>query len=328
MSRSDESNHPEAGTDSTQSTDASGDRRADEHLAQLEQLRTENRRLRRAYAATQQTQYRRTAFGLYVLGSLSVGAAVVFPDARSVLFALGATGLFAGLLTYYLTPERFVAAHVSERIATAHAATLQAMIVDLGLQETAVYLPLSGDVGSAGHPADVLLFVPQAAAYVLPSTPTPGLVTPDDRRGRGLLAVPTGGTLLREFERALEQPLSEEPTRLAGQLADGLTDQFELAESVHTETTLVADDEDETLDLSPDSELRSDARGTTRMVVRVDEPTIEPGPIDDPYTSFVGAGIANALDVPVEVADRSSSDETTVRFALVWGRVTSDDSSA
>jgi hypothetical protein len=323
MSSSNESDRLEA-TDSTPSDDPSGDHHADEQLAQLEQLRTENRRLRRAYAATQQTQYRRTALGLYGLGLLSVGAAVLFPDARSVLFALGATGLFAGLLTYYLTPEQFVAAHVSERIATAHAATLQAMIVDLGLQEIAVYLPLSSGEGSTEQPADVLLFVPQAAAYSLPPTPRPGLVTPDDRRGRGLLAVPTGGTLLREFERTLEQPLSGDPDRLAGQLADGLTDQFELAESVQTETTTVADDE--ALGLSPDSALHSDARGATRMVVRVEGPTIESGPIDDPYTSFVSAGVANTLETPVEVAERLSPAATTFRFALVWESVRSDES--
>lgn len=315
MSSSGESEQPAAEPESVAADERSAPQDA-EHRAELEQLQAENRRLRRAYAATQQTRYRRTALGLYALGGLSIAAAVAFPDARSVLVALGATGLFAGLLTYYLTPERFVAANVSDRIATAHATTLQALVVALGLQETAVYLPLTGDVDAAGQPADVLLFVPQAAAYTLPSSPTPGLVTPDEQRGRGLLAVPTGGTLLREFDRTLDQPLADDPARLAEQLADGLTDQLELAESVQTETTTLTDTE--TLELSPDSPLHTDTGETTRLVVHVEDPTIDPGPLDGPYTSFVAAGVAHALETPVEVADRPDPDAATVRFGLVW----------
>ncbi|WP_248897141.1 hypothetical protein [Haloplanus halobius] len=286
------------------------DRSAEELLAQLEQLRAENRRLRRAYAATQRTRYRRTAVGLYLLGALGVSAAVLFPNTRGVLFALGATGLFAGLLTYYLTPERFVAARVSERVAAAHGATLHALIADLGLQEAHVYVPLTD--GHDAQAADVLLFVPQAAAYELPPSPSPGIAAPENRRSRGLFAVPTGGTLLREFERTLDRPLPSDIDRLAEQLADGLTEQFELADAVRTERTSVTND-----GIDP-STATADASETTRLAVVIEEPAFEPGTVDDPLTSFVSAGVAKGLDAPVEIAERATSEGGTYRLALEW----------
>lgn len=93
-----------------------------EQTARAELLAEENRRLRAEYARTQQTRYRRTAYGLAALGVLAVLGGLLFPNARGVLFALGGTGLFGGLLTLYLTPGQFVAADVGERVYAAMAA--------------------------------------------------------------------------------------------------------------------------------------------------------------------------------------------------------------
>ena len=67
--------------------------------AQVELLAEENRRLRAEYARARQTTYRRTALGLFAVGALAVLGGVAFPHSSDVLFALGGTGLFAGVLT-------------------------------------------------------------------------------------------------------------------------------------------------------------------------------------------------------------------------------------
>lgn len=288
--------------------------------AQISQLRTENQRLRREYAAAQQTRYRRTAIGLYLVGGLSIGAALLFPDTRAVLFALGATGLFAGLLTYYLTPERFVAARVSDRLAAAHATTLDALISDLGLQSTHVYVPLD-DAGV--QPSDVLLFIPRAAQYELPETLTPGIAVPDSRHARGLVVVPSGGLLLHEFERASTDPLSETPSLLATQLADGITDQFELARTADAEIAPLTSTESASTspaeqDAATDVAADADTSDAGRLTIHVEDPVIDATPADNPIASFVAAGAATALDTPVTVAESSSPEESAYRVTIEW----------
>lgn len=313
---------PDTTDGTTPQTASEKDRSIEELLAQLEELQAENQRLRREYAATQRSQYRRTAMGLYLLGGLSLSAAILFSNSSDVLFALGATGLFAGLFTYYLTPEQFVAASVSERIAAAYTATLNAVITNLGLQDTRVYVPLPD--GHNTQVADVLLFVPQAATYELPPSPEPGIATPENRRARGFLSVPTGGTLLREFEQTINRPLPTEIDRLAEQLADGITEQFELADTVRTESTTVTDG-DVNNTLSSGSETTTDQNESIRIAVVVEEPTLEPGAIGDPIMSFVGAGIAKALAVPVEVTEYATTDEDKHRFTLEWDELPQKD---
>ena len=73
--------------------------------AEIEVLREENRRLRAEYARARQSEYRRAALVLVGAGLLSGLGGVLLTSAQTVLFALGGTGVFIGVLTYYLTPE-------------------------------------------------------------------------------------------------------------------------------------------------------------------------------------------------------------------------------
>jgi len=85
----------------------------EELTVQIELLRERNRQLREEYLRSQQQTYRHSALGLLGVGLIGLAAGAVFVEARTVLIALGATGVFAGVLTYFLTPERFIAASVS-----------------------------------------------------------------------------------------------------------------------------------------------------------------------------------------------------------------------
>jgi hypothetical protein len=154
----------EGATNPDEPSAVTGDTETDPGLleARLEVLREENERLRREYARARRSQYRQTAIGLGVLGTLAAVAAILFPEQSPILLALGGTGLFGAVLTYYLTPEQFVPATVGERIHRAHTANQAALIDDLGLQDDRLYVP------TPERETMARLFVPQRADHELP----------------------------------------------------------------------------------------------------------------------------------------------------------------
>jgi hypothetical protein len=245
----------------------------------VELLEAENDRLRDLYARTRRTAYRRTAAGLALVGGLAIGSGLLFPVAREVLFVLGAIGLFGGLLTYYLTPERFVAADVSERVYSALAANEADLSADLGLSDERVYLPDAG----AGESAT--LFVPQDADAPLPA--------PEDREGplvatdetRGLALRPSGAGLFEELERTLAGPLADTPATLADQVSDALVESFELVDGT-------------------DRELHT-ADGRLTLAIRG---SAYPNAFDTPPASLLGVAFAVGLDRPVRIETATATD--------------------
>lgn len=289
-----ESDEPDSVAADAASTAAAATADAEDTVEQLEArieaLAAENARLRREYAQARQTSYRRSALALAVLGFAALAGAAAFPTARDVLLALGGTGLFGAVLTYYLTPERFVPESVGERIVAAHAANQQALIDELGLQDTRVYVPTP----DASEPAR--LFVPQRAEYDLPASPRELLVIADEPAQRGVAFVPTGGHLYEEFERTVTGEPASEPGPLAAQLADAVVETFELATAVGVD---------------PDLE-------GGRLVFTVTEPVY--GHVDapdHPVVSVIATGLAVGRNEPV-VASVRGADRTDVRIIIEW----------
>jgi len=277
----------EGATNPDEPSAVTGDTETDPGLleARLEVLREENERLRREYARARRSQYRRTAIGLGVLGTLAAVAAILFPEQSPILLALGGTGLFGAVLTYYLTPEQFVPATVGERIHRAHTANQAALIDDLGLQDDRLYVP------TPERETMARLFVPQRADHELPPADVLDhlLVVTDDPETRGAAFTPTGEPLYEEFERTVTGTPASEPAMLAAQLADAVVETFELAESA-------------TSDME---------REGTAMTINVTEPVY--GTLDDPdhpVVSVLATGLAVGLERPVSVTVRDVNDAT------------------
>jgi len=267
--------------------DGDGGRAEDreEFATQVELLREENRRLRAEYARARHSSYRRTAFGLAAVGLLAAGAAALFPGSRETLFVLAAVGLFGAVLTYYLTPERFVAAAVGEATARTHADGLGAVAADVGLSDERVYVP---------GPADrVRLFVPQHSSFSVPADPTPGFRVGEDPAERGLVVDATGEALFGEFERSLEGPLGEELPVVADQVAEGLVDVFGLVDRA-----------------TPETDGRTLRLGVAGSAL---------GPVDGfdhPVVSFAAATAARAFDEPVSVSVLPGDDRHDAVVAI------------
>ncbi|WP_277552298.1 hypothetical protein [Halobaculum limi] len=255
--------------------------------ARVDLLATENQRLREEYARRQQVEYRRAALGLGGVGAVALTGAALFPAVRSVLIIIGAVGLFGGILTRYLTPERFVSADVGERVYSALAGNEAAITAELGLQSERIYVPVEGTETAR-------LFIPERREYDIPPQDEleSTLVIPDDPAMRGVALTPTGGPLFREFEQSA-------PTT-----TDALRDRVDQLTEAFVETFEIADAVDADLDAA-DGRVTIDVRGSV-FGVEAD--------FDDPITSLFAVGLAEHLDVPIRTERAGSENDYAMAF--------------
>jgi len=205
-----------------------------ELAAQVDLLAAENRRLRDLLAERQQSRYRETALGLAGVGLVCGLLGYVTPAASTVLFALAGTGLFAGVLTYFLTPERFSSADVGHRVYAATAQSFSRLCDDLGLSDRRVYLVAHTDDEDdeiAESDVESWLFVPQTQDTEIPAADAfdSAFLVEDDHRG--LAVQPTGSDLITAIRDSLTEPFGDSPERLCSQLTDAIVEDFELATS-------------------------------------------------------------------------------------------------
>jgi len=202
-----------------------------ELAAQVDLLAAENRRLRDRLAERQQSRYRDTALGLIGVGLLCGIFGYFTPAASTVLFALAGTGLFAGVLTYFLTPERFISADVGQRVYSATAQSFARLCDDLGLSNRRIYLAAHTDGATTESDLDSRLFIPQTQDTEIPAADAfdSAFLVEDDRRG--LAVQPTGGDLVTAIRDSLTEPFGDTPEMLCSQLTDAIIEDLELAKS-------------------------------------------------------------------------------------------------
>ncbi|WP_423998638.1 hypothetical protein ACOZ4I_08850 [Haloarcula salina] len=262
--------------------------------AELEVAREENRRLRESYARAKRSTYRRTALGFLAIGVASLAGAALFPALGTVFVALAGTGAFAGLVTYYLTPERFVSGSVTGATFGALADVESGLVRELELQDETVYVPTS-----ALPDANARLFVPQHVDYALPDAEALGdlFVTTEGDTRRGVALPPSGGRLFASFEETVDGTFAGTPGQIGADLAAALTEQFELVDDV-------------------DVELGADERAT----VALDGPAFgDLTRTDHPAVSLLAVGFAVGLDRPITVEARTDERSNAV-VSLSWER--------
>ncbi|EMA02063.1 hypothetical protein SAMN05443574_11185 [Haloarcula vallismortis] len=290
MSQPDLSKPDTAADDSDQQTDIVRDRQTLE--AELEVLREENRRLRESYAHAKRATFRRTALGFFAVGGLSLVAAFVFPALQTIFIAFGGTGVFAGIVTFYLTPERFVSASVGATVFNTLADVEQHLVSELELQTETVYVP------TASHPETTArLFVPQHVEYTVPD---PGqleaLFVTGVEAAQGISLPPTGDRLYNEFEQTMSGEFGTAPDAIATQLTAALSEQFELVEN----TRIEVDGENQTASIAIDNPAFGDIHQ-----------------LDHPVVSLLAVGFATGLDRPVTV-DTHNDDRFSGVVTVSW----------
>ncbi|WEL20589.1 hypothetical protein [Halorhabdus sp. BNX81] len=255
--------------------------------AELAVLRAENDRLREQFQQAKRTTYRRTAIAFVGIGLVSFGGALLLPNVQTVLAAFGATGIFAAVLTRFITPETFHAASVTERIFDATAENGASIVTELGLQETRLYVPLGE--------RDTRLYVPAHRHYTIPDGQAlrSVFVVTGDERERGVSLHPTGGPLYEEFETIAAETADLE--QFTTQLGDAVVEQFGLARRV--EATI----------RPAENEARFEIAGSTCGHV---------GAFDQPVVSLLATGLTRHLEEPVRIEFPDAADGIV---RCVWG---------
>lgn len=243
---------------------------------------------------TRRSQYLRAEAGLLVVGGIALAGGVAFPDALSVLFGLGAIGVFGGLLSYYLTPERFIAASVGEAVYDSLAATAAAIVVELGLRDDRVYVPLESETAKDR----VRLFIAQHAPDTLPGR----VVAYVDLRGhrrrvRGWpRPVADWCAGLQRVRGDARGAIAADPGTLADKFSEGLVEDVKLVRSASADI----EDGQATIGLS------GSAFGS------VDR-------IDHPVVSFLAVGFGVGLPQPVTVTvDTPADDHHDALVTCMW----------
>lgn len=243
--------------------------------AEIEILHEENRRLRESYARAKRSTFRRTAVGFLLAGAVSLGGALLFPSLQTTFLAFAGTGVFAGIVTYYLTPERFVSASVSGTVFDTLATVEEHLVRELELQTEAVYVPTT-----SRPETNARLFIPQHVEYTVPEPERLGelFITSEVEAEQGVSLPPTGDRLYSEFERAVSGGFESEPESMAAKLTAALSDQFELTD---------------------DSEIEINSeRG--HASISIDNPAFgEMHQLDHPIVSLLAVGFATGLGQPV-----------------------------
>jgi hypothetical protein len=259
----------------------------DQELAvKVDLLAAENRRLRELVAATQQTQYRNTAIALGSVGIICGALGLIIPAVAEVLFALGGIGVFGGVLTYFLTPERFISADVGQQVYAATAESFERLCRDLGLSDKRIYIPapeteMSDTQSAETQPSDSVgrLFIPQTTDTEIPDWESLNSSLLVEHGQRGLSLSPTGGKLFTAVTRSLTEPLGSTPEVICEQLSDAIIEDFELAQQISYE----ADSADGRVSVQIQSALYGDG---TRF--------------DHPIVSLLAVGLARGLERPIE----------------------------
>lgn len=256
----------------------------DERDVERSLLRAENERLRRELERSTRTTYRRTAVALLAIGVASAAAGLLVPAAQEVLVVVGAIGTFGGVLTWYLTPDRVLAASVTASVLDAHAETVAAIRDELGLREDAVYVPDPERVGGA------VLFVPLHAEYDRPEELDRAFLATGEEHSRGVALRPSAATLAGALARSVTGEL--EPGRLPAVVPEAIVEQFELADGADAELV--------------DGTLTLDVEGTA--IEGIERP-------DHPIVSLTAVAAARAVDDPVRV---EAVDAATGRVTVAW----------
>lgn len=245
--------------------------------AEINLLEAENERLRERVAEAHRSRYRETAIALCITGILFGLLGLIMQTMSTVLFALSGIGVFSGILTYFLTPEQFIAADVGQQVYAASAESLKRICADLGLSDRRVYVTTRNAVGETGTTS--WLFIPESNKTPVPA-PTDfetGFIIEDG--ARGLSVRPTGSGLFTAFERSLTESLGTTPDTLCAQLSNAVIEDFELADKA---------------DFDTDS---NDGRASVQLTDVVYDDSNQ---FDQPVVSLFAVGLSAGLNTQVE----------------------------
>lgn len=245
--------------------------------------------------------------GLTALGVLAVASGVAATETTAldaalgpVLLSVGAVGLVGGVLSWVLVPHRAVTGATARGVYRSLATNQDALLSVFDLSADPVYVPTGRDPTT--EPVESVRLLALADGATPPSTVDPHrTVLGDGPSNRGVALRPCGTAFLATFGRDLTGAPSDQPERLAAQLADAAVESVDLARTVRVEPTSA----DDTLRFR----VRDGVFGSTGR--------------DNPVGSFLASGLAVVLERPVSLStDRTDGSEAILTCRLLDGEAT------
>jgi len=203
---------------------------------EIQKLAEENALLRQKYARERRGEFRRSGLALIVFGAfvLVVGTLGYTGTTLSSLFVLSGVGtVFVGVLTIFLTPERFVRSEVMHRGLLSSLRAMDGILRDLGLSSSALYLPST----YKGRP---LLVIPVSEKHFdlqgWLKRPSEGVfVVGKSAEGCGLAFEPLGASLLSLVKDEFRPSLSDEAETISQLMEEVYTHGLDLCDAVELE---------------------------------------------------------------------------------------------
>lgn len=237
------------------------------------------------------------AVALALPGLLAVGAGIAATQGVGlaaslgpVLVAVGAVGVFGGILTWALVGRASVPAATARNVADTTASNVDALLGAFDLTDPPAYVPADGE----GRDAVRVLY--RAGEGPPPATLDPEVRVLGDSPGtRGVALVPVGAAFLDALARDLPGGLGADPETVAGQVADAAVASVELASRVRVDP--------ETTD--------------GRVVVRARGEQFDSGGRDPAVGSLLASALAASQDRPVVLRRETDGPETVYTCSVV-----------
>lgn len=244
-----------------------------------------------------------TLAGLLVLFAVGAfGTGILLGELREPFVALGGLSVFGAVMILLITRERRLAATVTRSISLALGENHAAIVRDLETNGPTRYVPVKANT------VNVRVFQGRDDDVEIP--PVGNLENPVVTIGNefyGISFDPAGRYLFREFQSQTDREADSVENALQA-LSEGLTDLFELAESVAVE------------------DISYTTKGDFEEVrVRIDGSVI--GGLDypdHPIQSFFAVGLVHAVERPLEAECSRADGSTIMAFRFLPGRTDTD----
>lgn len=223
---------------------------------------------------------------LLILAALILAGAFVVPVLQETLVALSAVAIFAALLLYLVTPERFLPASSTRSMESVTSRNIETVVSRLNVCKRSRYVPTE---------SGVMLFFPELANDPTPSAAEIEAIASGDSESAALVLEPTAQELIAAIRSEIDE-LSGDTHVGIRILSAALTDKFGLADSV------TVDSIDET-------------HATVRITGSIfDSKSL----VDHPIQSFFAVGLAHILNQPVRPT-MTDAEDNILLLTLRWG---------
>jgi hypothetical protein len=187
----------------------------------LAQLEIENKKLRSDQRTAKKNEYKETGYALIIFGSITLGISyITFNNTTlaSILLFAGIATTYIGILSLFLTPEKFVRKDILEQSNLSSIAVINNIIQELQIYSKGIYVMANGQIRvilPLRPDFELSKDIPQRTFYI------------DEPDKAALILVPLGYSLMRMVEDR-----SSDWSDLPGAIHEIIVEGLEIAGSV------------------------------------------------------------------------------------------------